>query len=63
MQLFYQQRSNDMPKKLEKALDAEIKKKGLKGKRARAYKYGTMRKTGWTPSTQKTDTGTKYTME
>lgn len=52
-----------MPKKLEKALDAEIKKKGLKGKRARAYKYGTMRKTGWTPSTQKTDTGTKYTME
>lgn len=42
-----------MPKKLEKQLKAEAKKKGLKGKRAQAYVYGTMRKTGWTPSTQK----------
>ena len=42
-----------MPEKLERALDKEIRKKGLKGKRANAYKYGTMRKTGWVPSTQK----------
>ena len=42
-----------MPKKLERALKAEAKKKGLKGERADAYVYGTMRKTGWVPSTQK----------
>jgi len=41
-----------MPEKLEKELKAEAKKKGLKGERADAYVYGTMRKTGWTPSTQ-----------
>jgi hypothetical protein len=38
---------------METALKKEAKKKGLKGKRAAAYVYGTMRKTGWTPSTQK----------
>lgn len=38
-----------MPKKMEMALKKEAKKKGLKGKRADAYVYGTMRKTGWTP--------------
>lgn len=42
-----------MPKKMEQALKKEAKKKGLKGERADAYVYGTMRKTGWTPSTQK----------
>lgn len=42
-----------MPKALEKKLKKEAKKKGLKGKRAAAYIYGTMRKTGWVPSTQK----------
>ena len=42
-----------MPRKLERALKAEAKKKGLKGDRADAYVYGTMRKTGWVPSTQK----------
>lgn len=42
-----------MPKKLERQLKAQAKKKGLKGKRADAYVYGTMRKTGWVPSTQK----------
>lgn len=31
-------------------LKKQAKKKGLKGKRADAYVYGTMRKTGWTPS-------------
>jgi hypothetical protein len=38
-----------MPKKMEKALKAEAAKKGLTGKRADAYVYGTMRKTGWKP--------------
>ena len=42
-----------MPKKLEAQLKREAKKKGLKGERADAYVYGTLRKTGWTPSTQK----------
>ena len=42
-----------MPKELEKQLKAEAKKKGLKGERADAYVYGTMRKTGWVPSSQK----------
>jgi len=43
-----------MPKKLEAELRKEAKKKGLTGARADAYVYGTLRKTGWTPSTQKT---------
>jgi hypothetical protein len=34
-------------------LKAEAKKKGFSGERADAYVYGTLRKTGWTPSTQK----------
>lgn len=38
-----------MPAKMEKALKKEAKKKGLKGKKAGAYVYGTMRKTGWKP--------------
>ena len=38
-----------MPKKLEKSLKKTARKKGLKGKRADAYVYGTMRKTGWKP--------------
>jgi hypothetical protein len=42
-----------MPKEMEKKLKAEAKKKGLKGERADAYVYGTMRKTGWVPSAQK----------
>lgn len=40
-----------MPKEMEKALKKEAKKKGLKGKRADAYVYGAMRKTGWKPKT------------
>ncbi len=35
---------------MEKKLKKEAKKKGLKGERASAYIYGTMRKTGWKPS-------------
>lgn len=46
-----------MPEKLERALKAEARKKGFKGKRADRYVYGTMRKTGWIPSTQKKDHG------
>ncbi len=42
-----------MPKELEKRLKAKARKQGLKGKRADAYVYGTMRKAGWTPSREK----------
>lgn len=38
-----------MPKKLEKQLKKQAKKKGLKGDRADAYVFGTLRKTGWKP--------------
>lgn len=38
-----------MPKKLEKQLKKEAKQRGLTGKRAAAYVYGTLRKTGWKP--------------
>ena len=34
---------------MEKALKKEAKKKGLNAKRAAAYVYGAMRKTGWKP--------------
>lgn len=42
-----------MPVKLERQLKAKAKKKGLKGKRADAYVYGTLRKTGWKPKRKK----------
>lgn len=42
-----------MPKKIEEALKREAAKRGLTGERKDAYIYGTMRKTGWVPSTQK----------
>lgn len=42
-----------MPKKLEREIKKEARKKGLTGKRFDAYVYGTLRKTGWIPSTQK----------
>jgi len=42
-----------MPKKLHDKLKREAKKKGLRGERADAYVYGTMRKTGWTPTKKK----------
>lgn len=38
---------------MEMALKREAMKKGLKGKRANAYIYGTMRKEGWTPKKKK----------
>ena len=42
-----------MPKKMEAALKREAAKKGLKGERADAYVYGTLRKTGWKPKREK----------
>ena len=42
-----------MPKKLERKLKKKAIQKGLKGKRKKAYIYGTMRKTGWKPSRKK----------
>jgi hypothetical protein len=42
-----------MPKKLEEHLKHEANTLGLEGERKDAYIYGTMRKTGWVPSTQK----------
>lgn len=42
-----------MPKKLERELKGQAKKKGLKGERADAYVYGTMRKTGWKPKRER----------
>lgn len=42
-----------MPKKLEKELKKSARKKGLKGEKADAYIYGTMRKTGWKPKKRK----------
>jgi len=48
-----QRKELTMPKKLERKLKREAKKKGLTGKRADAYVYGTMRKLGWKPSREK----------
>lgn len=42
-----------MPKKMERRLSREAKKKGLTGDRRNAYVYGTMRKTGWKPKKRK----------
>jgi hypothetical protein len=42
-----------MPKALENKLKSEARKKGFTGKRANAYVYGTMRKTGWVPKKDK----------
>jgi len=42
-----------MPEKLERELKAQARSKGFSGKRANAYVYGTLRKTGWEPSHQR----------
>lgn len=39
-----------VPKELEEKLRKQARKKGLGKKRAAAYVYGTLRKTGWRPS-------------
>ena len=42
-----------MPKEMEKSLKAQAHKKGLGKKKANAYVYGAMRKTGWKPQTKR----------
>jgi hypothetical protein len=42
-----------MPKKVEEKLRREARKKGLKGKRAKAYVYGTMEEDGLMPRRKK----------
>jgi len=42
-----------LPKELEKELKRQAKKKGLKGEKADAYVYGTLRKTGWKPKRER----------
>ena len=42
-----------MPEKLERSLKAQVAGKNWSQERKDAYIYGTMRKTGWTPSTQR----------
>jgi hypothetical protein len=42
-----------MPKAMERKLRQRAKKKGLKGKKADAYVYGVMRRTGWKPKKEK----------
>lgn len=46
-----------MPKEMEEALKKEARKKGLTGKRANAYIYGTMRKKGWKPKRERKGDG------
>jgi len=42
-----------MPKAEERKLKSQARKKGLKGERADAYVYGTLRKMGWKPSRER----------
>ena len=44
-----------MPKAMENKLKAMARKRGYRGKRANAFVYGTMRKTGWMPKHKKMD--------
>lgn len=43
-----------MPKALEIKLKKQARAKGFGKERTGAFVYGTLRKTGWVPSTQKT---------
>ena len=47
-----------MPKALEQKLKRQVSSKNWSKKRKSAYVYGTLRKTGWTPSMQKKSTRT-----
>ena len=49
-----------MPKAMERKLKAQAKNKGYSKKRSNAFVYGTMRKTGWKPSTQKKSVMSKF---
>jgi len=52
-----------MPKALERKLKAEASRKGFTGKRANAYVYGTLRKTGWQPSREKKKSAAKHLLK
>jgi len=43
----------EMPKKLERLLKKTVKNKGFGKKRANAYIFSTLRKTGWKPRSQR----------
>jgi len=42
-----------MPQALEEKLKHQARRKHLKGKRRKAFIYGTMRKTGWKPKRER----------
>jgi hypothetical protein len=42
-----------MPKELERKLEKEANKKGIKGERKGAYVFGTLRRLGWKPKREK----------
>jgi len=42
-----------MPKELELKLKRQVSKRNWSKERKNAYVYGTLRKTGWKPSTQR----------
>jgi hypothetical protein len=44
-----------MPEAMERKLQSIAHKKGYGKERTNAFVYGTMRKTGWTPSTQRSE--------
>ena len=46
-----------MPVEMERKLKREAAKKGFKGKKADAYIYGTLRKTGWRPAREERRSG------
>ena len=48
-----------LPKAMERKLKATAKKRGYGKKRAGAFVFGTMRKTGWKPKTQRNRTKKK----
>ncbi len=50
-----------MPVEMERKLRSEARRKGMSGKEADAFVYGTMRKQGWKPSTKKGTSKSKTT--
>ena len=50
----YIKKRNNMPKELERKLKRQVAGKNWSEERKDAYVYGTLRKTGWTPSHQRT---------
>ena len=50
----HQRKKKKMPKKIEKALKKSASKKGLTGKRANAYIYGSLNNMGYMKGNKKT---------